>query len=277
MISQDKLSLEILISTMKRSNLDFLKPMFPKDFSNYNILIINQTEKGQELTSKYDNIRVVNSYDKGLPQSRNLAIKNAKEDICLIADDDVKYLPDFEKAILDAFKSNKADIITYKMKDDKGRDFKFYPNIKQHNLKSIISVNSVVISFNRNKLIEKNIFFNENFGLGSTFEIANEYVFLRNALEAKANIIFEPKYILTHEYISTGRKQGNDKVIFGRSALFYKYHNKLAYLKLLHYLYLIYKTNFITLKEVPKKIKIGLKGIAKYKELLKTGLEKNKR
>ncbi|HIC31578.1 MAG TPA: glycosyltransferase family 2 protein [Flavobacteriaceae bacterium] len=238
---------------------------------------MNQTEKGQELTSKYDNIRVVNSYDKGLPQSRNLAIKNAKEDICLIADDDVKYLPDFEKAILDAFKSNKADIITYKMKDDKGRDFKFYPNIKQHNLKSIKSVNSVVISFNRNKLIEKNIFFNENFGLGSTFEIANEYVFLRNALEAKANIIFEPKYILTHEYISTGRKQGNDKVIFGRSALFYKYHNKLAYLKLLHYLYLIYKTNFITLKEVPKKIKIGLKGIAKYKELLKTGLEKNKR
>lgn len=276
MISQDNLRLEILVSTMKQSNLDFLKPMFPKDFTNYNILIINQTEKGQELISKYDNIRIVNSYGKGLPQSRNLAIKYAKEDICLIADDDVKYLPDFEKTIQGAFKNNKADIITFKMKDDKGKDFKFYPNIKQHNLRSINSVNSVVISFKRNKIIEKNIFFNENFGLGSTFEIANEYVFLRNALEAKANIIFEPKYILTHKYISTGRKQGNDKVIYGRSALFYKYHYKLAYLKLFHYLYLIYKANYITLKEVPKKIIIGLKGIAKYKDLLKTGLEKNK-
>lgn len=276
MISQDNLRLEILVSTMKQSNLDFLKPMFPKDFTNYNILIINQTEKGQELISKYDNIRIVNSYGKGLPQSRNLAIKYAKEDICLIADDDVKYLPDFEKTIQGAFKNNKADIITFKMKDDKGKDFKFYPNIKQHNLRSINSVNSVVISFKRNKIIEKNIFFNENFGLGSTFEIANEYVFLRNALEAKANIIFEPKYILTHKYISTGRKQGNDKVIYGRSALFYKYHYKLAYLKLFHYLYLIYKENYITLKEVPKKIIIGLKGIAKYKDLLKTGLEKNK-
>ena len=148
MISQDTLSLEILISTMKRSNLDFLKPMFPKDFTNYNILIINQTEKGQELTSKYDNIRVLNSYEKGLSKSRNLALKNAKGDICLLADDDIKYVENFDNIIKNAFNTNKNfDVLTFMMSDFEGKLAKKYNLQKQHNYKSLVKANSVTIAF----------------------------------------------------------------------------------------------------------------------------------
>ncbi|WP_452223747.1 glycosyltransferase family A protein [Lacinutrix chionoecetis] len=274
MTNLENIKLEILVATMGKENLDFLKKMFPQDYKNYTILIINQTKKNKQLHSNLSNIRVINSCSKGLPQSRNLAIANAIGDICLVADDDVEYLPDFDIKIKEAYlKHKEATIITFKMKDDQGRDFKAYKPILKHDIDTIRTVNSVVISFNREKLLKNKVLFNNHFGLGSTFESANEYVFLRNALKANIGLYFEPEYILTHDYLSSGRKEGDDRIIFARSAVFYKYHGIKAYLKLAHYLYLIKKRGFITNKEFFKKFKTGLRGIATYRKLIKTGQE----
>ena len=68
---------EILIATKDRSNLDFLLPMFPfEHFSNFNILIVNQS-KNEVLSSDFDNVKVVNTTEKGLSKSRNKEIANA--------------------------------------------------------------------------------------------------------------------------------------------------------------------------------------------------------
>ena len=67
--------IEILISTMNRDSLDFLIPMFSySHFSNFSILIINQTQSERILTSAYSNVRVINSFEKGLSKRRNLAL-----------------------------------------------------------------------------------------------------------------------------------------------------------------------------------------------------------
>src|SRR5687768_13552878 len=88
---------------MNRSSLDFLLPMFPfEHFSNFNILIVNQS-KENVLTSDFSTIRVINSPEFGLSKSRNLAIDNAKGKVCLITDDDVVFAEDFYKEILKAF------------------------------------------------------------------------------------------------------------------------------------------------------------------------------
>ena len=275
MANPENIKLEILVSTMNRDSLDFLIKMFPQYYSNYNILVINQTQQNKILNSSLPNIRVINSFEKGLPQSRNIAIKNAIGDICLIADDDTEYLSNFNTLIINAYnKRINADIITFKMKDDQGHDFKNYTNILKHNKDSIRTVNSVVISFNRQRLLKSNVLFNLHFGLGATFQSANEYVFLMNALRANLNVLFEPEYILTHHYLSSGRKEGEDRTIFARSAVFYKYHGFKGYLKLIHYLFLIKQKGFITNKHFFKKFKIGLQGISTYKKLVKSGQEK---
>ena len=68
-----------------------------------------------------DNINLINVNEIGLSKSRNLAIENAKADICLLADDDIVYENNFESIILNAFNLNPcADIITFKMNDFKG-------------------------------------------------------------------------------------------------------------------------------------------------------------
>ena len=57
--------LEILIATMNKTSLDFLSSMFSsQDYSNFTILIVNQTTKDKLLVSDHANIRVINSFEK---------------------------------------------------------------------------------------------------------------------------------------------------------------------------------------------------------------------
>ena len=265
-VNNKNISLEILISTKDRDNLDFLNNIFVNNNAHSNpILIINQTQNLNFSCPHSDNINLINVNEIGLSKSRNLAIANAKADICLLADDDIVYENNFESIILNAFNLNPtADIITFKMNDFKGNSFKDYPIIKKHNKKSLSFVNSVVIAFRRNSIISNKVFFDENFGLGSTFQTADEYVFLRNALNLNLNIVFHNEVILSHPVDSSGKDVASDRILFAKGALFYKYYNILSLLKLIHYLYLMLKFKYISLGQVINKYLIGVKGIIKY-------------
>lgn len=262
---------EILIATKNRFSLDFLEPMFPfEHFSSFNILIINQT-LDEELLSDFENIRVINVNEKGLSKSRNLAIKNAKKKICLIADDDVVYFQDFDKEIITAFNQNAdASIITF---NHQRKGLQNPQNNSQkkfsHSLKSIPEVCSIEIAFQLDIIKENNISFDENFGLGSYFETAEEYLFLRDAIKLGLSVLFFPFVIVSHALLSSGRNLGDDKIIFARAALFYKTKMDLAYILLFKYVFFLVRNNYIESNEFVKKYKIGLYGIYKYKEIAK--------
>ncbi|WP_248723593.1 glycosyltransferase family 2 protein [Seonamhaeicola sp. ML3] len=268
-------SIEILISTMNRTSLSFLDKMFSQtDYSNLDILIVNQTDKNRLLTSSFDNIRVINSYDKGLARSRNVALNNAEKDICLFADDDIVYKGDFIKTIQEAFaKYNSADIVTFKMEDNQGRPYDNYPNIVLHNRRTLRTANSVVIAVKREPVIGSGVYFNEHFGLGSIFETADEYVFLRSAIKSNLKLYFHPHVILSHPFYSSGKSVSEDKIIFARSAVFYKYNGILTYIKLIWHLFLLLKNRDLRASEIPRKYFVGLSGINKYRSLVKQGLE----
>ncbi|MDD7885338.1 glycosyltransferase family A protein [Flavivirga sp. 57AJ16] len=275
-IGKKEYDFEILLSTMYRTSLSFLAEMFPEDnFLNYNILIVNQTSNDKLLKSGYTNIRIINSFEKGLSKSRNLAIKNAIGEVCLIADDDVKYQKNFKEIILDTYtKRSEADVVTFQMIDDAGKLFKAYPNITIHNKKTIKTVNSVTLTFRTERLKFHKVGFNQHFGLGAIFQNADEYVFLRNALKANLNVYFEPKVILSHNLYSSGKAVGSDRVIYALSAIFYKYSGVLAYPRLLKHLLFICKRKRIAFREIIPKYRVGLKGIKEYKRLVKLGSEK---
>ena len=91
-------TLQVLISTMNRSNLEFLDSIFVNNnISNSLITIINQTKKNTISCDNNKSIQIFNSSEFGLSYSRNLAIKNSTNDYCLIADDDVVYVKNFDK------------------------------------------------------------------------------------------------------------------------------------------------------------------------------------
>jgi len=261
--------LEILIATQDRSDLGFLSKMFPfKHFSNYTILIINQSNDAV-LTSGYPSVRVINSTEIGLSRSRNLAIAEAEKKICLLTDDDVVYFPDFEKEIVKAFEKNPdSSIITF---NHKRIGLEKPNNTSQkgyvHTAKSILKVCSIEIAFQLEDIKKSAIYFDEDFGLGSFFETAEEYLFLRKALRQDLKSYYCPAVIVSHPLLSSGKLEGSDELLFAKAALFYKINGRLAYLWLMKYLFFLYRHHYVKKANCFEKLKIGLSGIEKYRML----------
>ena len=122
-----KHNLEILISTTKKNNFDFIENIFFENPQhNFPIIIVNQAGKIKYSNNK--NFKIINTETKGLSKSRNMAIKNSSKKFCLLADDDIIYKNGFYKTIEQSFEENLgADIITFMMVDKNGKHFKKYP------------------------------------------------------------------------------------------------------------------------------------------------------
>lgn len=260
---------EILIATMFRSDFTFLEAMFPAASCwDYHILIINQTDAGHQLTSKHPKVRVINTEERGLSRSRNMALENAIGDICIIADDDIEYVKNVGKIVVSAFaKAEKASIITFKKKNQDGLGNKTYPNIREHTLRTAKDVSSWEIAFRRDHIQKLEIRFDERFGLGADFPIGEESIFVTDVMEHGDLCLFEPNVILEHRALSSGSFPGRDDIVFARGALRYKFMGNLAYLSMIKYAWFYYRRGDIALKEIPSKIKIAFAGIKKYKEL----------
>ena len=81
-----KENLQVLISTQNLQNDEQVNKLLKDMNVTSNYLIINQT-KNHKCNIK--NSKVITKFEKGLSKSRNIAIKEADEDIVLLADDDL--------------------------------------------------------------------------------------------------------------------------------------------------------------------------------------------
>lgn len=198
----NKSDIEILVSTMDRENLDFLEPMFPfTHFSNLNVLIVNQTTEGKELLSSYNNIRVVNSFEKGLSKSRNLAVVNAKHKIGIVADDDLVFLEGFDEKVTKGFNHfPDATAIKFITVSFEGRPFRKYPEMPLSELSDLQLLNSssVEMVFNVEKLRSSGKRFNENFGLGAFFPLGEEPILLNELHHSGWQVSHFPETIVSH-------------------------------------------------------------------------------
>ncbi|WP_335974259.1 glycosyltransferase family A protein [Gaetbulibacter jejuensis] len=267
------MTLQILISTMFRENLDFLKPMFSKNnLKDFDIIIVNQTTEDKMLSSSFSNVKVINSLERGSPASRNLAIKNAIADVCLMADDDIVYEPNLKQTIINAYKEcPNADMISFEAINENGNQYTNYFPEGIHNKKSLKKIFTWVITFKRDAFKENNIFFNHHFGVGSTFKGETEYVFLRNAFDKGLQMQHKGVTIVMHPNISSGVLMGSDNAFAAKTALRQRYLGNLSYLWLLKYTLYMWIDKYIKFNEIPHKFIIGLQAIQQYKKLKASG------
>ncbi len=197
------MKLQVLISTMNQTDVSFVGRILPKN-ENVDFLVINQltivNKNDVELSEK-----LFCFAEKGISKSRNRAIENSKGNINLIADDDITYINNFEKIVIQAYKKHpNADIITFKMQNRNKKMYKNYPFV--HNLSTLRQVSSVEITFKRKSIIKNNLKFNTYFGIGSKYPIGEEALFLRDAYKKGLKIIFYPSEILRHSSQTTAQK-----------------------------------------------------------------------
>lgn len=207
------MEIQLLVSCMYNDNFNIIK----ESNIQCNSLIINQTnmENIEKLNiNNYSHIRV-DTLERGLSKSRNMAISNATGDICLICDDDERFVDNIEKIIKKQYLDfPDADIIIFKMAN---YPTKLKCRVHELSLLETLRVSSWQISFKRKSIIDNSIKFDEKLGSGTGNGAGEENKFLIDAKKAGLKIIFVPINIGTVAQTNSQWFDGyNEKYFFQR-------------------------------------------------------------
>ncbi len=205
------MTLEVLISTMGQKDSHLLANMhLPCD-----AIVINQCGKNGMCTIQHNGHRVlwIDSNDKGLSKSRNLAIQHATADICLLADDDIVYRKDTVCTVLGGYQKHpQADFITYQVEGIE-QPFKCYsPKEARRFWLASNKCSSVEISFRRARLLNSG---------GAQYSLGEETLLLWQSISAGLKLWYVPHCIAQlHIGNSTWFNGFTDTYLYNKGANF---------------------------------------------------------
>lgn len=181
---------EVLISCMHQVDYSIIEKSNLKEEC---ALVINQCNtETDEITRITNNHRMVNTNTKGLSVSRNMAIKYAKGDICVISDDDEVFVDSLSSVIETAYKENpNADVIIFNLGN---RHQKLGVKKKWLKKYELLRVASWQITFRRSSVLDK-IWFDEKLGAGTGNGGGEENKFLFDCKREGLKILYVPVII----------------------------------------------------------------------------------
>lgn len=185
------MTLEILISAMHQKDMNVADRCKIRS----NVLIINQCENEYFLEDSELCRRMISTKERGLSRSRNMAIKNAKADICLVCDDDEVLVDNYESIIINTFEDNpQADLIAFSLYNS-SKSFADKPY--RIGYKDALKVCSCQVAFRREKILQKGVWFDEQMGAGTGNGGGEENKFLFDCLRKGLKIYYVPIAIAT--------------------------------------------------------------------------------
>lgn len=186
----------------------------------------------QSLLDRKD-VMVIETNERGGAFNRNNCINHADADICLVADDDLRYEPNAFEKIISIFEENtNIDIALFQYSSDCEK--RIYPP-KRINLKNKISGYSPVafeIAF-RKSSVKGKLQFNELFGINAPeLDSGEDDVFIFEALKMGLVCEFFPITITKHIGPTTiNSRSDNPKVLMARGAYLYLAYRTTMYLR----------------------------------------------
>lgn len=185
-------------------------------------IVVNQCDEDARYDYNFVNdqgkvchVIYINTTERGLSKSRNMAIRNAPNNcICLLCDDDEILTPNYESLILNGYQERPdADLIAHSLNWDGFG--KTYPQ-KRFKLSIIdaLRVCSVQITFKSSSVKNHRILFDEMLGSGTGNGAGEENRFMLDCRKSKFNMYYNPSIIAT---ISQGESKwfkGYDKKYF---------------------------------------------------------------
>lgn len=192
------MTLELLVSCMHQKDDSLLR----KSCITSDAVVINQCDQDQyhEYLTEHGTARVLSTTQRGLTKSRNMAIRNARADVCLLCDDDEVFVPNYEQKVLSAYENlPQADVIIFKMVN---RPPSFPDRIQELKFPKTMKVSSWQISFRRQRLLDSGVRFDELLGAGTGNGAEEELKFLLDCEKAGLKMYYVPT-----EIASVGQEQ----------------------------------------------------------------------
>ena len=264
------MKIQHIISTMNRQEFSFMEKLGLKAEA----LVVNQNcpEKQEEIFLLDDiKVKVLSTSEKGLSRSRNMLLENSWADVCIIGDDDVEYLDGYLESIENAYKKYAdADIIIFRFTHEKGKETRarFTEDVKV-TMQNVSKFASVEITFKRKSVIDAEVRFNNNIGLGTPFPSGEENAFLADALRAGLKIYHVPVTIcVAEEDMKINEGYNVNEYLTDKGASFYCIYKSA---------FPVYAAAFILLKKktlfkdvsIFRALNLMFKGRKKYKKSVK--------
>lgn len=213
-------SFAILLSCMYEKDTEIIK----RSNIQSNCVIINQCDENKEEQLKIVNNKTclwINSKERGLSRSRNMAIQNSNADVCLIADNDEIFDDDVEEKILKAYKElPQADIIVFNLHN---KPTKLKNKIYKLKRLECLRVCSLQITFRRNGIIDNNLKFDIKLGAGTGNGAGEENKFLLDAYDKHLKIYHYPVNIATMTENESTWFNGYDEEYFYKHGMTTRY------------------------------------------------------
>lgn len=209
------------------------------------LLIINQCDHDDYMEQVVDGHlwRMISTTERGLSRSRNMAINNARGEICLLADDDEEFKLDTWTKITQAFDSIpdaaaivfNVDRINYTMKKD------YYRIAQTREAPAYRGYGSVQMAFRLDVIKNRGLFFNEKFGSGTEWGGGEDILFQNDIKRSGLKIYEYPVCIATIDYAKGSLWfHGYTEKYFYNVGAFESYVNK-GHLRIKSILYTIYQ------------------------------------
>ncbi|WP_281725747.1 glycosyltransferase [Lachnoclostridium phocaeense] len=259
---------EVLVSTMNQKNYDLLDKMN----INSDAVVVNQCDCDNKLLIKKDlfNILWINTTERGLSRSRNMAINNAKGDICIIADDDEIFIDNYAEVVKSAFEREPQYSILRFCIEGIEKEFKRYPT-RSYRIGFINSMktSSVELAFKRTDIYMNNIKFDTLIGAGTKYPMGEENSFLIQCLKKRLRIKYIPRKIANLHIGNSSWFKNYDKNYFiGRGAAFTSMSRRYSFILIFQFAirkYRLYKDKI----NIADAIRYMIEGSRKYKSDIK--------
>lgn len=212
---------QVLMSTMHQNDNSIIE----KTGITSNAVIVNQGNKIEKKIISRSNKEIIfiSNNQRGVGKSRNTAIMESDADICLIADDDIEYVENYEKIILNEFNKNpKADAIIFNIDILRPNGFQKGNNKNQKiNKLNFMKHGGPKIAFKRKKILRENISFSLLFGGGAKYGSGEDSLFIKQMVDAGLNVYsVESKIGYIDNRTSTWFTGFNESYLYDRGALF---------------------------------------------------------
>lgn len=190
------MTLQVLISCMHQTDHSIVA----KSNIQSDVIVVNQCDRNLVEEYSFKNkigeecrVKFISTTERGLSRSRNMAIKNATADICLICDDDEVLDDNYPTKIIHAFSQNpESSIIAFQLQNTYKR---FPSNKKNIGYINALKFASWQLAFKREDISANNIFFDETLGSGVSKAGGEENKFLYDCLKRRLKLLYVPQSV----------------------------------------------------------------------------------
>ena len=212
---------QVLVASMHTDAEDLVRRMG----IGSDALIGNQCDENGVSSFEYNGhtVAVYSFAERGVGLNRNNTLMRATAEFCLIADDDMRYFPDYAETVEKAFDSHpEADVIVFNVEESRRKKPIVIQKPYRVGWRNFMRFATFRFAFRTESIRRRGIAFNLSFGGGAAYAHGEDSLFLADCLAKGLTVLALPITVaeLTYERESTWFHGFDDKYFSDQGALY---------------------------------------------------------